>query len=82
MLRRGDDDGVDRLILKQAAMVRVDGRGWYAIPGVVQAFTVNIGEGGDFDVGASQRLVQQLAAALSSADQTDADAIIRAQHAT
>ena len=82
MLRRGDDDGVDGLVLQKPAMIAVGGRGWDAVSGVVQALGVDIGECGDLDVGTGQSLVQEFAAALSSADQADADAIVRTQQTT
>ena len=81
MLRRGDDHGVNGLIVQKPAMVAVDGAQKARGRGVVQALGVNIGKGGDLDIGAGDGLMQQFAAALPGADQADAHAVVGAQHA-
>ncbi len=78
--RSRDHHGVQRGVLKQPAIVRVScGAGNHAL-GAFEALRVNVGEGGDFRVGAGPDLASQLHAAVARSDDPDADAISRTEY--
>ena len=79
VLRRGDQDGVDILVLQQAAIVEVGlGVGRDAFH-VFQAAGVDVGRADAFGVGAGDRLAENLGAAGAGSDDADADALVGAK---
>jgi hypothetical protein len=81
VLRRGDDNGVDRLVVQQTAVIQICGRGRHQPLGVVEPLGVNIGESNEVDVRAVQRPVNQLSAAVAHTDDAHADTVVGPQHA-
>ena len=81
VLGRGDEDGVDRLVVKKLAEILILGGVGRKLFRFVQAARVNVSDRDGFHVRAFQRGLEDLSAAASRPDQGEADPIIRAQHA-
>ncbi len=80
MLRRGDDDRIDALVVEQAAMIVINGRARNQIARVIEALVVNVRKRGDLNVRAGDGLMEQLRATLSGADNAYANALVRTEH--
>ena len=81
MLRRRDDHGVDGRIVQQTPVIAMDRRAGRNRRGRLQALGIDVGKSRDFGVGAGPDMIDQLHAAIARADDADADAVVRAQHA-
>ena len=79
MLRRGDQNGVDRFVVQQVARIEISLRGGDRLPGFIQPFRKNIGERDDFSIGTGDGFAHQLHAAVAGADEAEADAVVGAQ---
>src|ERR1022692_1098374 len=80
VLRRGDEDRVDALVVQQVAVVEIGLGGGRDGARVVQALSVDVRDAGEFRVGTCQRLAHELCAAIAGADDADANAVTRSQH--
>ncbi len=80
VLRGGDQDRVDVLILEQAAIVEVGLGVGGDLLDVFQAARIDIGGGDAFHVFAGERGLQDFGAAGARPDDADADTLVRAQH--
>ncbi len=80
VLRGGDENRIDRLVVQQSPVIVVglDGRGHR--PGFVQAPRINIGHGNRLGVRAANGDLEDLLAAAARANQAEADSVIGAQH--
>ncbi len=79
VLRGGDEDGVDVLVVEQVAVVEVGlGVGRDRLD-VFEAPGVDVGGADAFHVVAGERLLQDLGAAGAGADDAEADALVGAQ---
>ena len=80
VLRRGDQDGVDVLVLQHAVVVQVRLGIGSDLPGLFQPPRVDIGRANALHVFQGQRLAQNLRSARAGPDNSQADAFVRAQH--
>ena len=76
VLRRGDQHGVDRLVVEQLAIVAVGRRPRRDRLGLVEPPGVDVGDRRRLDVRAADRGLQDLLAAPAGADQAEPDAIV------
>jgi hypothetical protein len=60
-------------------MIAVHGRGWHAIPGILQALGVDIGERGDLDVGITPMRTRSFAPSTPADDDAEAEASVLAR---
>ncbi len=81
VLRGGDEDGVDALVVEQAAVIEIGGGAGDELLGVFEAAGVDVGEGDEIDIGAAQRPAGDLRAAVANADDARANAVVRAENA-
>ena len=82
MLRRGDQDGIERRIVEHLPVIRVCLRAGCELRRVGEAAGVDIGEGGEFGIGTGDGLARELRAAVADADDADAEPVVRAEHAS
>jgi hypothetical protein len=80
VLRRGDDDRIDRLVFEQAPVVHVRGRCRDDLLGCLQTLGIDIAESSELDTGCRDGPANQLEAAIAGADDTHAHTVIRAEH--
>ena len=80
MLRRGDQDGVDALVVEQIAVIQVGLRVGRNLLGVFQPLGVDIGEGDKLGVGTGHGFAHILHAAVAGADDAEADAVVGSQN--
>jgi len=59
MLRRGDDDGIDGLVVQQTPVIEKSGGAGHKLLRVVQALGVDVGEPSQLHIGARQSLMYQ-----------------------
>ena len=79
VLRGGDEDGVQVLVVEQAMVVQVGpGAGRDRLHGL-ERLGVHVGGAHTFHVGQGDSLLEDLAAAIANADDADADALVGAQ---
>ncbi len=79
VLGSGDDNGVDRGIFQEAAIVEMGAGGGSDGARFVQAAGVDVGHAGALGVGAGKGVAQELRAARASADDGEAYAVIGAE---
>jgi hypothetical protein len=80
MLRRGDDNGINSLIVQKPAMIGMNRGARHQVVRVIQTLVVNVGECCDLNIRASGRLMNQFRPALPCADNSHTHAVVRAQH--
>src|SRR5262245_4031912 len=76
VLRGGDQDGVDVLILQESTMIQVRfgvGRDRF---GSFEGFGIDIGDTDAFNIGSRDRLLENFTAAIARSDDADADAVV------
>ena len=80
VVRRGNNDSVNRFIVEQRAEIAVELRACGKFFRVFEAARVDVGEGGEFRTGAGGGLARQLRPALANANHADAYPLVRSQH--
>ena len=79
VLRGGDEDGVDGLVVQQVAVVEVGLDVGDDALHRLQALGVDVGRAHELGIGAGHRLAQDLEAAVAGADDAQADAVVGAE---
>src|ERR1035437_2836783 len=79
MLRGGDEDRVDIVVVEQAAIVEVGLGVGGDLFDVFQTARIDVGGADAFDVLASERLLEDFAAAGAGTDDAEADTLVRAE---
>ncbi len=79
MLRSGDEDRVDRGVLKHAAIFKMLARGGSDGARFFQTAGVNVGHAGTLGVGTGEGIAQKFGTAGAGADNGEANAIISAE---
>ena len=80
MLRRGDQDGVDALVVEQIAVVEVSLGVRRDLLGVFEALGIDVGEGHEIGVGAGHRLPHDLHAAVARTDNSQPEPFVGSQN--
>src|SRR5664280_992144 len=79
MLRGGDEDGVDILVIQQAAIVQVGLSGRRDLLDIFQAARIDVGGADAIHVLAGERLLQDFDTARARTDDAEADTLVRAE---
>ncbi len=80
VLRGGDQDGVDGLVVEQVAVVEIGLGSGHDLLRVFQALGVDVGESQEFGIGAIDYFADQGHATIARADDAEANAIVGSQH--
>ena len=80
MLGRRDQDGVDRFVVEQAAVIVVRRRGGNKLFGVVETAGVDVGKRCEVHSRGRNGFANQLHAAIARADNTETNAVVSAQN--
>jgi hypothetical protein len=82
VLGRGDQDGINRFILEQVAVIEVGLGVWCDLFGVFQPASVDIGERDELGIRARHRFPHDLHPAIAGSDDPEPDPLVRAEDVT
>jgi hypothetical protein len=81
MLRGGNQDGIDRFIVEEVAVIEVRLRRGREFQGILKAPRVDIGEGGKLGILARNCFAPDLGSAVADSDHAETYAVVRSKHA-